>query len=184
MTHNSSFQPWPLPSVNPYFPALLVTIYTQKMYHHHPKLSVFTHRNLMVIIWFKLQFHLYNHAMQVPISSIKWKDSTASRRITHYLNWSISPKYSWEDHQFIDYTMSILLNTNEYINLLHKIIYIYIMWVFMSRSSSVYWVDHWGSSKHFYSSFKHFLAVPCSMWDLVPWPGIEPQSPCTGSMAS
>ena len=111
MTHNSSFQPWPLPSVNPYFPALLVTIYTQKMYHHHPKLSVFTHRNLMVIIWFKLQFHLYNHAMQVPISSIKWKDSTASRRITHYLNWSISPKYSWEDHQFIDYTMSILLNS-------------------------------------------------------------------------
>ena len=120
MTHNSSFQPWPLPSVNSYFPALVVTIYTRKIYHHHLKLSVFTYMNLMVIIWFKLQFHLYNHAMQVPISSIKWKDSTASWRITHDLNWS---KYSWEDHQFIDYTMSILFNTNEYINLLHKIIY-------------------------------------------------------------
>ena len=75
-THNSSFQPCPLSSVNSYFPTLLVTIYTLKIHHHHLKLRVFTYMNMKAIIQFKLQFNLYNHAMQVPISSIKRKDST------------------------------------------------------------------------------------------------------------
>ena len=73
-------------------------------------------------------------------------------------------------------------------------------WLFMFSEQSLYKPSNWNlffpfnvwivlTSMHFFFFFK-YLAAPgliaarrifsCSMWDLVPWPGIEPQPPTLG----